>query len=259
MLLYLRHDWDRLCNEDLSFLDLGIGIVTGEVALGSIGTASVRDFTAIGTPVNLANAFQAAARNGKRILIDQTTWNAVQDLVADAEGPTAFELRKPGQEVGVKFRRYELKQLKPEIPVRVFVSHSHEDRDFANTLAQQLNRCGIETWYSPANIIPADDYIESIRDGLMKSDWVIVLVSSHSSKSDWVRAEVNTASKDPRFRSRILPVKLDDSDPALISHEIATIQAVDGQAAPNLGDKIRDLLILREKDLRSNALGFEHA
>ena len=249
----LRHEWDRICNEDLSFLDLGIGIVTGEVALGSIGTASVRDFTAIGTPVNLANAFQTAARNGKRILIDQATWNAVQDIVADAEGPTAFELRKPGQDLGVKFRRYELKQLKPEIPMRVFVSHSHEDRDFANSLTQQLKRCGMETWYSPANIIPADNYIESIRNGLMKSDWVIVLISSHSSKSDWVRAEVNTASSDPRFRSRILPIKLDDSDPALISHHIAAIQAVDGQMTPDLGNVIRDLLISREKDLRSDA------
>jgi class 3 adenylate cyclase len=38
----LRHEWDRICNEDLSLLDLGIGIVTGEVALGSIGTASVK-------------------------------------------------------------------------------------------------------------------------------------------------------------------------------------------------------------------------
>lgn len=245
----LRHDWDRICNEDLSFLDIGIGIVTGEVALGSIGTASVRDFTAIGTPVNLANAFQAAARNGKRILIDQATWNAVQDLVADADGPTAFELRKPGQEVGVKFRRYELKQLKPEIPVRVFVSHSHQDRDFANSLTQQLNRCGIETWYSPANIIPADNYIESIRDGLMKSDWVIVLVSAHASKSDWVRAEVNTAGNDPRFRRRILPIQLDDSDPALISRDVATIQSLDGRKAGNLGAIIRDLLISREKDL----------
>jgi len=249
----LRYVWDRICNEDLSFLDLGIGIVTGEVALGSIGSASVRDFTAIGTPVNLANAFQSAARNGKRILIDQATWNAVQDIVADSEGPTAFELRKPGQEVGVKFRRYEVKQLKPEIPVRVFVSHSHEDRDFANSLTEQLKRCGIETWYSPQNIIPANNYIESIRDGLMKSDWVIVLVSSHSSKSDWVRAEVNTAGNDPRFRSRILPIKLDDSDPALISHQIATIQAVDGQTGTNLGKTIRDLLISGEKDLRSNA------
>jgi class 3 adenylate cyclase len=250
----LRYDWDRICNEDLSFLDLGIGIVTGEVALGSIGNASVRDFTAIGTPVNLANAFQAAARNGKRILIDQATWNAVQDIVADAEGPTAFELRKPGQDVGVKFRRYELKQLKPEIPVRVFVSHSHEDRDFANDLTKQLARCGIETWYSPANIIPAENYIESIRDGLIKSDWVIVIVSSHSSKSDWVRAEVNTAADDPRFRSRILPIKLDDSDTALISHQISTVQAVDGRTVLNLGEAIRDLLVLREKDLHSKAV-----
>jgi class 3 adenylate cyclase len=250
----LRNEWDRICNEDLSFLDLGIGIVTGDVALGSIGTAIVRDFTAIGTPVNLANAFQSAARNGKRVLIDQTTWNAVQDIVADAEGPAPFELRKPGQEVGVKFRRYVLKQLKPEIPVRVFVSHSHEDRDFANKVTQELKQCGIETWYSPADIIPADNYIESIRDGLLKSDWVIVLVSSHSSKSDWVRAEVNTASNDPRFRSRILPIKLDDSDPALISHQIAAIHALEAPFAANLGEVLRDLLISREKDLRSNAV-----
>ncbi len=250
----LRHEWDRICNEDLGFLDLGIGIVTGDVALGSIGSASVRDFTAIGTPVNLANAFQEAARNGKRILVDQATWNEVRDIIADAEGPTSFELRKPWQELGVKFRRYELKQLKPEIPVRVFVSHSSEDRDFANHITQQLGRCGIETWYSPVNIIPADNYVEAIRDGLLKSDWVIVIVSAGSSRSDWVRAEVNTAASDPRFQGRILPIKLDDSDCALISHQIAAVQALDGRALSNLGEEIRDLLVAREKDLRSKVI-----
>jgi hypothetical protein len=88
----------------------------------------------------------------------------------------------------------------------------------------------------------------------MKSHWVIVLVSSHSSKSDWVRAEVNTAGHDPRFRSRILPIKLDDSGPALISVQIATTHALGGQMAPNLGETVRDLLISREKDLRSKAV-----
>lgn len=250
----LRRRWDATSNPDLSFLDLGVGIVTDRAALGSIGTASVRDFTAIGTAVNLANAFQSAARDGKRILIDQATWEAVKDIIADSDGPTRFELRKPGQQVGVGFKGYELRQLKPEVPLRVFVSHSHQDRDFANELTKQLDRCGIETWYSPANILPLDDYIKAISDGLMKCDWVIVVVSSHSSKSDWVRAEVNTASNDPRFRSRILPIKLDNSDPALISQQIATIQAMDGQKAPNFGHAVRDLLISREKDLRSNAV-----
>lgn len=247
----LRHEWDQFCNEDLNFLDLGIGIVTGDVAFGTVGTASVRDFTAIGTPVNLANAFQSAARNGKRILVDQATWNAVQAIIADADGPTSFELRKPGQDLGIKFRRYELKQLKPDTPVRVFVSHNHEDRDFANHITQQLARCGIETWYSAANILPTENYIESIREGLMKSDWVIVIVSSHSAKSDWVRAEINTAGTDPRFRSRILPVKIDDSDPALINHQIATIQAIDARTTLKLGETIRDLLVSREKEIRS--------
>lgn len=248
----LRRDWDQACNQDLSFLDLGIGIVTGEVALGSIGTASVRDFTAIGTPVNLANAFQAAARNGKRILVDQSTWNAVRDIIADADGPASFELRKPGQEVGVKFRQYELKQLKPEIPVRVFVSHSHQDRDFANRVTAELARYGIETWYSQVNILPTSNYIEAIRDGLRKSDWVMVIVSAYSCKSDWVRAEVSTAEVDPRFRGRILPVKLDDSDAALISHQIATLQAMDGRGVTRLGEAIRDLLMAREQDLRAD-------
>lgn len=250
----LRHHWDEICNEDLGFLDLGIGIVTDDVALGSVGSASVRDFTAIGTPVNLANAFQAAARNGRRILVDQATWSAVQDVIADADGPNSFELRKPGQEVGVKFRQYHLKRLKPEMPVRVFVSHNHEDRDLANQITGQLARCGIDTWYSPADIVPAENYIEGIRAGLMKSDWVIVIVSSHSSKSDWVRAEVKTAANDPRFRDRILPIKIDDSDPALISHDIAPLHAMDARTVQNLGESIRDFLLTREKELRSKTV-----
>ncbi len=247
----LRYQWDSVCNEDLGFLDLGIGIVTDDVALGSVGSAGVRDFTAIGTPVNLAHAFEAAARNGKRILVDQATWSAVQDVIADSEGPAPFELRKPGQEVGVKFRQYHLKRLKPEIPVRVFVSHNHKDRDLANQITDQLARCGIETWYSVADIIPGESYIEAIRAGLMRSDWVIVIVSVHSVKSDWVRAEVKAAVADPRFRDRILPVKVDDSDSALISHDIATLHAIDGRTARNLGEAIRDCLLAREKELRS--------
>ena len=250
----LRHRWDDAYSEDLRFLDLGIGIVTNDVALGSFGSAAVRDFTAIGKHVNLANAFQAAARDGKRILVDQGTWSAVQDVVADADGPTFFELRKPGQEVGIRFRQYHLKRLKPEIPVRVFVSHNHEDRDLANQITNELARCGIETWYSPVDIIPAENYTDAILAGLMKSDWVIVIVSSHSAKSDWVRAEVKTAANDPRFRDRILPVKLDDSDLALISHDLAAVHAIDARLVQSIGETIRDFLLRRENELRPRSV-----
>ena len=69
----LRLRWDECCNEDLSFLNLGVGISTGTAALGTFGSGRVRDFTAIGTVVNLASALEFAARNGKRVLVGSET------------------------------------------------------------------------------------------------------------------------------------------------------------------------------------------
>ncbi len=248
----LRHRWDETYNQDLSYLDLGVGIVTDSMALGSVGSANVRDFTAIGTPVNLANAFQSAAREGRRILVDQATWSAAHEIVADSEGPTIFELRKPGQAVGIRYRQYHIKRLKPDVPVRVFISHNHRDRDFVRqNITSQLARFGIETWFSDASIMPGDKYIQAIEAGLMKSDWVIVVVSRSSVQSDWVRAEVTTAMSDPRFQGRILPVRIDDADPALISRELSLLHLLDGENPGSLGDDLYKLLLEREKALRS--------
>jgi class 3 adenylate cyclase len=249
----LRYQWQRNHNEDLSFLDLGIGIVTDDVAFGSVGSASVRDFTAVGTPVNLAHAFEANARDGRRILIDQATWTAVEELIADSDGPALFELKKPGEAAGVKFKQYHLKALKPEIPIRVFVSHNHRDRDLANQITRQLALCGIQTWYSNEDILPGENYIDAIRAGLMKSDWVLVIISKHSALSDWVRAEVKTALGDPRLRGRILPLVVDDSSSALIHPDLTTLQVMDGRTNQNLGEGIRDFLLTREKEFRSQA------
>ena len=54
----MRQRWDDESSQQLNFLNVGVGIVTGEVTLGPVGTSRVRDFTAIGTAVNLAAAFE---------------------------------------------------------------------------------------------------------------------------------------------------------------------------------------------------------
>jgi class 3 adenylate cyclase len=150
----LRRRWDESCNEDLSFLDVGVGISTGTVALGSFGTGLVRDFTAIGTSVNLASAFEFAARGGKRVLVDNTTYQAVQDIVEAFEGPTPFEIVKAGQSIVGKYRHFHLKRLKADRPVRVFISHNHRDREFVEAaITAPLAKHGIETWYSNSDII----------------------------------------------------------------------------------------------------------
>jgi class 3 adenylate cyclase len=62
-------------------IQIGIGIVTGEVILGSIGSEERRDFTAVGSNVNLCS--RLCARAGPReILVAESTYKIVQDFVA---------------------------------------------------------------------------------------------------------------------------------------------------------------------------------
>ncbi len=51
---------------------LGIGITTGEVILGSIGSQDRRDFTAIGSHVNLCSRLCSLARPGETLLAEST-------------------------------------------------------------------------------------------------------------------------------------------------------------------------------------------
>jgi class 3 adenylate cyclase len=65
----------------LPSLALGIGIVTGEVIVGSVGGGDRQDYTAVGAPVNLAARLCAAAEPNQT-LMSATTYEAVRGLVA---------------------------------------------------------------------------------------------------------------------------------------------------------------------------------
>jgi class 3 adenylate cyclase len=60
---------------------LGIAIATGEVILGSIGSADRLDYTALGSTVNLCARLCSAA-GAREILLSQTTYAAVRDFIA---------------------------------------------------------------------------------------------------------------------------------------------------------------------------------
>jgi class 3 adenylate cyclase len=66
--------------------DIRIGVATGEVLAGSIGSELMMNFTVMGDAVNLASRLEAANKAySSRILLSETTANAVGD---------AFELRE---------------------------------------------------------------------------------------------------------------------------------------------------------------------
>jgi hypothetical protein len=88
----------------------------------------------------------------------------------------------------------------------------------------------------------------------MGSDWVLVVVSIDSGRSDWVRAEVKAAMADHRFRDRILPLAVDGSSAAPINPDLAGLQTIDGRAVEDLGERIGDFLLDRERKARSKAV-----
>jgi adenylate cyclase len=74
-------------------LQAGIGITTGEVVAGNVGSEHRMHYAVVGDSVNVASRLQAAAGPGQ-ILVDEPTHDAVGDLVAWQD---LGSLRLPGK------------------------------------------------------------------------------------------------------------------------------------------------------------------
>ncbi|HEY0072658.1 MAG TPA: adenylate/guanylate cyclase domain-containing protein [Abditibacteriaceae bacterium] len=80
--------------------DIGIGINTGDMVFGNIGSSKRMDFSVIGDAVNVASRTEALNREwGTRILITEATYEAVKDKIR-ARGPLPAALR--GKEEAVQ-------------------------------------------------------------------------------------------------------------------------------------------------------------
>ncbi len=71
---------DAISYEDVRRLGLGIGLHSGEVAVGNVGSERVMSYTVIGDTVNTAHRLQSVAPSGEIILSDMT-YDEVADYV----------------------------------------------------------------------------------------------------------------------------------------------------------------------------------
>lgn len=68
----------------VDWLELGIGIATGEEFVGNVGGGGFKDFTALGDVTNVAARLTARAGPGE-IVMDSETYRAVSGAYPDAE------------------------------------------------------------------------------------------------------------------------------------------------------------------------------
>lgn len=95
----------------------------------------------------------------------------------------------------------------------VFISYSSKDASEARRLSRELTRHNIKTWIDEYEILPGDSITQKISEGIRQSDFLIVILSSNSLNSDWVRFEIENAFAKNREASsiRLIPVRIDDS------------------------------------------------
>ena len=78
MLITLRELNGRRLAQGKQPIDIGVGIATGEVVLGNIGSPSRMEYTVIGDKVNLASRLESANKYyHSKILLDETTVDAL--------------------------------------------------------------------------------------------------------------------------------------------------------------------------------------
>lgn len=94
----------------------------------------------------------------------------------------------------------------------IFLSHSSIDKPFVRKLAADLRRSGFFVWVDEAEIKIGDSLIEKIESGIDNTDFLGVIISAASIKSEWVNREVRLAltQEISGRRVKVLPILLEN-------------------------------------------------
>lgn len=97
---------------------------------------------------------------------------------------------------------------------RVFLSFATEDRDFSKRIARQLERSGLDVWFSESELFPGDSMLDKIGKAVSSSDYIFLIVSKNSMKSDWVNSEFSKYMINELVTRNvtIVPILVDDSE-----------------------------------------------
>ena len=93
-----------------------------------------------------------------------------------------------------------------------FISYSTKDQDFAERLHADLQNKGVRCWFAPHDLRIGDKILDTIDAAVRLRDKVLLILSEHSIKSDWVEDEVTAGFEEERKRGQIVlfPVRLDE-------------------------------------------------
>jgi len=110
--------------------------------------------------------------------------------------------------------------------IQVFVSHSSQDRSFVESeLLPLLRMYDIGTWYFKDDIPSAAIWEKTIREGLITSDWFLLVLSQSAVASEWVQAEVQWAMENRK--DHFVSLLIEDCVPSNLHLQLIRYQHID--------------------------------
>lgn len=74
---------------------------------------------------------------------------------------------------------------------KVFLCHSTKDKGFVDRLASDLERVNVGVWYDKWEIRVGDSLVEKINEGIRGNDFIAIVLTPDSMKSEWAKREIN--------------------------------------------------------------------
>jgi uncharacterized protein YjbI with pentapeptide repeats len=91
-----------------------------------------------------------------------------------------------------------------------FISHSTQDKKFADLIYTYLRDNKVQCWYAPHDMKPRKKVYEQLRVAIYNNEQVLLILSENSMKSEWVKTEILTAKKreDKEGKQILFPISL---------------------------------------------------
>ena len=105
----------------------------------------------------------------------------------------------------------------------VFLCHNGKDKSFVRRLATDLSLAGATVWLDEAEIKLGDSLLGKIEEGICGSEYLAVVLSPNSIKSEWVKRELQIAltKEIAQKKVRVLPLLYRDCQiPAFLSDKV---------------------------------------
>lgn len=97
---------------------------------------------------------------------------------------------------------------------KIFISYSHEDKEFVKHIATQLRNNGLNVTIDEWELNAGDRLYEKIiQECLCKSDIIVAIISQSSLDSNWVKEELNISNvMRLNGKVKLIPIHIDDSN-----------------------------------------------